>query len=310
MALGYETGAYVVADFHEWTSENIYWNDDARRWEPYPVERKTELQEMEARMMYEASAVITVCDSIAQELESQYPAGSKKVHIIRNVPPLERSDSFYPSLRDSLGVGDDQIILLWQGGTGPTRLLEPVIQALEFAPNVVFAIRGPFLDVFGEGYRKLAEESGVGDRLHLLPPVKSADVVAAAKGADIGIWTLPNLSKNFYYALPNKIFEYLAAGLPLVCANFPEARAIVETFTVGETFDPYSPASIGEALVKLCDSNARNRCAANVAPALSALQADQEWSKLVKLYDAMGAESSTMRWVLNRFSSALKIWQT
>jgi len=280
-------GARCVCDFHEWYSENVSWDAAEQTYVPHPESTRTMYQAAEALVMSRADEVITVCDSIAQELQKAYPLGQKKVHVIRNVPSLKRSDAAYPSLRESLPVKQDQIILLWQGGTGPTRLLEPVIKALALAPSIVFAIRGPSLDLFGDGYRKLAEEAGVGDRLHLLPPVKSADVVAAAEGADIGIWTLPNLSKNFYFALPNKIFEYLAAGLPLVCANFPEARAVVDGCGVGETFDPYSPESIAGALTKMTDAGARSRYAQNVGTALAELKADQEWSKLVSLYDSI-----------------------
>lgn len=287
LAAARKAGARCVCDFHEWYSENVSWDAAKQEYVPHPDPVRTMYQAAEALAMARADEVITVCDSIAKELESAYPLGGKKVHVIRNVPSLVRSGTAFPSLRESLQVKADQLVLLWQGGTGPTRLLEPVIKSLAFAPNIVFVIRGPSLDMFGEGYRKLAEEAGVSDRLHLLPPVKSADVVAAAVGADVGIWTLPNLSKNFYYALPNKIFEYLAAGLPLVCANFPEARSIVETYGVGATFDPYSPESIAEALVKLSDPEVRAGCARNVGAALTALQADQEWSKLVKLYEAL-----------------------
>lgn len=280
-------GARCVCDFHEWYSENVSWDAATQAYMPHPEATRTMYQAAEALAMSRADEVITVCDSIAQELQAAYPLGDKKVHVIRNVPSLERSEVVYPSLREFLQVTPDQVILLWQGGTGPTRLLEPVIKALALAPNIVFVIRGPSLDLFGDGYRKLAEEAGVGNRLHLLPPVKSADVVAAAVGADIGIWTLPNLSKNFYYALPNKIFEYLAAGLPLVCANFPEASAVVDGFNVGVTFDPYDQKSIAYALNRMSNPTFRATCVGNVGIALTELRADREWDKLVALYDRL-----------------------
>lgn len=287
LAAARSVGARCVCDFHEWYSENVSWDSVKLAYVPHPESTRTLYQAAEALAMARADEVITVCDSIARELQSSYPVGGKSVHVIRNVPSLKRSDVVYPSLRDSLQVKSDQVVLLWQGGTGPTRLLEPVIKALALAPKIVFVIRGPSLDLFGEGYRKLAEEVGAGNRLHLLPPVKSADVVAAANGADIGIWTLPNLSKNFYYALPNKIFEYLAADLPLICANFPEARAIVEGYDVGVTFDPYDPKSIADAMNKMTDQAFRSACASNVGIALTELQADREWDKLVALYGGL-----------------------
>jgi glycosyltransferase involved in cell wall biosynthesis len=126
----------------------------------------------------------------------------------------------------------------------------------------------------------------------VLPAVPSSDVVAAAKGADAGVWTLPNWCKNFYYALPNKIFEYLAAGVPVVAARFPEAQRLVEGHEVGVCFDPYSPPSIGAALQSLVEDAGRlERCRENIPGALAALQADREWERLVAVYRAMAQDA-------------------
>lgn len=242
--------------------------------------------------MHEASAVITVCDSIAEALEEELGAGegqSRKVEVIRNIPVLSAQPTKdYTSLKAQLGLPESQFLLLWQGGTGPTRLIEPIIAALEFVPTCVFAIRGPSLDLFGPGYRAIAEKANAGDRLILLDPVPSRDVVAAARGADAGVWTLPRLCRNFTYALPNKIFEYTASNLALLVADYPEARRMVETHGIGLTFDPYDPRSIAAAINRLIDE--RGLAAgfrANTQAALKSLDAEREWQKLVALYDAL-----------------------
>ncbi len=285
LAAARKIGTRCICDFHEWYSENVSWDDIKKQWAVHPLLQRELYQTAEALVMARADEIITVCDSIANELETQYPEYQRTIHVIRNIPSLSASDTEYPSLRQELNISKEQLILLWQGGTGPTRLLEPVIKALAYAKHVVLIIRGPSLDMFGEGYLTVARQAGVSKRLHLLPPVKSADVVNAAHGADLGIWTLPNLSKNFYYALPNKIFEYLASGLPIVCANFPEARAIIERYEVGAVFDPYDPRSIAGALKKFSDAAFREQCKKNVAPALVDLKANEEWDKLVRLYN-------------------------
>ena len=89
------------------------------------------------------------------------------------------------------------------------------------------------------------------DRVKLEPPVPSSDVVAAARGADAGIWTLPALCRNFTFALPNKIFEYLAADLPVLVAHYPEAKRLVLEHEVGLAFDPYDPQSIAQSIKRL-----------------------------------------------------------
>lgn len=288
LAVAHQTGAHLVADFHEWTSENVHWDNNSDGWAPYPPGWKDELQALEARILREASEVVTVCDSIADALAEEL-GGGRRPKVIRNVPALSSAPSRdYPPMKAQLGLSEDRFVLLWQGGTGPTRLIEPIIEALEFAPRCVFVIRGPSLDVFGPNYRAIAERVGAADRLVLLQPVPSRDVVAAARGADAGIWTLPRLCRNFTYALPNKIFEYMASGLALLVADYPEARRMVESHGAGLTFDPYDPRSIAAAINRLIDEPERaERFRGNTAKALVSLNADREWQKLVALYDAL-----------------------
>lgn len=281
--------AYCVCDFHEWWSENVSWDYDKNTWVPHPPEKRILFRLIERLIMWRADVVVTVCDSIADELMHDFARYKAPVAVIRNIPPLKHSASrVYPDLHGSLGLPADQFILIWQGGTGPTRLIEPIIESLQYLPNVTFIIRGPSLEYFGEDYRKLAEKVGVANRLILLPPVPSADVVAAAVSADAGIWTLPKLSKNFYYALPNKIFEYLASGLPVLAANFPEAIKLVANNGVGLCFDPYDPKSIAEQIDRLSSdkalvSNMRDA----IPPLLEKIDADNEWLKLVSIYEKL-----------------------
>lgn len=288
LAVAKSIGAHFVADFHEWTSENVHWSNQTGRNEPYPEDWKAELQALEAQVMREASCVITVCDSIADALAKELGNG-RKVEVIRNIPVLSAQPTKdYPPLKQQLGLAENQFLLLWQGGTGPTRLIEPIIAALEFAPACVFAIRGPSLDMFGKDYRAVAEKAGAGDRLILLDPVPSRDVVAAACGADAGVWTLPRLCRNFTYALPNKIFEYTASNLALLVAEYPEARRMVETHAIGLTFDPYDPRSIASAINRLIDEpGLASGFRQNTHTALKTLDATGEWQRLVAIYNAL-----------------------
>jgi starch synthase len=158
----------------------------------------------------------------------------------------------------------------------------------------VFVIRGPSLETYGEGYREIARKAGAETRLILQGPVPSRDVVAAARGADAGIWTLPRLCRNFTYALPNKIFEYVTSNLPLLVADYPEARRMVEQHKIGLTFDPYDPHSIAASINRLIDEpDLAQRFRDNTHAALAAIDAEAEWQKLVKLYDALPRASGS-----------------
>lgn len=280
-------GAHLVVDFHEWFSENVHWDSIKSEWSPYPEDWKIELQKLEALCLSEASATVTVCDSIADAMSAEL--GGRRPIVVRNIPKLDAIFTReYPPLKEQLGLPASSFVVLWQGGTGPTRMIEPIIESLAHAPRATFVIRGPSLDCYGDGYLQLARRLGVEDRLIMVGPVPSRDVVAAARGADAGIWTLPALCRNFTYALPNKIFEYIASGLPVLAAHYPEASRLISENDLGFTFDPYDPYSIASAINQLIDNPAMAaRFRRNTSLGLKRLDADAEWQKLVVLYDGL-----------------------
>ena len=168
--------------------------------------------------------MITVCGSIADAMAAELGNGRRPV-VVRNVPELNAIPTRdYAPLKQQFGLPDGCFVLLYQGGTGTTRLLEPVIEALALAPRCTLVIRGPSLDFYGDHYRELAQRAGASQRLILAPPVPSRDVVAAARGASGGIYTVLDVGRNCRFALPNKIFEYMAANVPVLSADYPSQR--------------------------------------------------------------------------------------
>ena len=221
-------------------------------------------------------------------MEARYGAVRGPVHVIRNIPTLSTGKARpHPNLRTSLGVPDDRTLILYQGGVGPTRGLEPVIEALGAAPGCVLAIRGPGIEAFAGPYNEIARRAGAADRLHLLPPVPSDEVVAACNGTDAGLYTVANLSRSFAWALPNKIFEYLAAGLPVLTADYPVARQLVVEAGVGSAFAPADPASIAAAMREICDPRSRAAMRSRLPALLATLDPQVEWAKLVTLYEVL-----------------------
>ncbi|MGZ3725626.1 MAG: glycosyltransferase [Pseudobdellovibrio sp.] len=277
-------GCYFIGDFHEWFSENVSWNPKKLSYEPHRLPRRLAYRFAERLVSKNADLTITVCESIGKMIEENNHLKSP-LSIIRNIPILKTSGKPTPDLRKDLNLSPQTTILLYQGGVGPTRLLEPIIEAMQYTEDCHFIIRGPGNETYGPIYKALAAKCNSADKISILPPVESSLVVDAAKSADIGIWTLPNLSPNFYYALPNKVFEYLAANLPVLVAHYPEPTKIVETYNVGLTFDPYSPKSIAEAINKLVNNKELlSKMKMNTADALKDLDAENEWNKLTDLY--------------------------
>jgi len=272
-------GAKLVVDFHEYFSENV-----SDRLVPHRGLRKLVYQRLEKFALRRADVVITVCRSIAQDLQRVEP---RRIELVRNIPAIGRVERPYPSLRDQLKIPDGLFVILYQGGVGPTRNLPPMIEALKLIPDAALVIRGPGMDYYGQEYRTLAAQLGVSERLFLAGPVPSADVVAAARGADAGIWSLVPVCKNFLYALPNKPFEYVAAGLPVLAAELPEVKREILDPGFGYGFAHSDPASIAVAVARL-------RADPEIHRRVRDARFEPDWPKLPAIYGALCTAPATV----------------
>ena len=283
------TGAHAVCDFHEWFSEHVTWSSKLQTYRPLSARQRAANKWLERLAFDRASAVITVCASIARDMEDEFGSSDEKVHIVRNIPaPLVFKARDYPSLRAQLSLRDDQFLVLYQGGVGPSRALEPVIAALSQVPECVLVIRGPSVDDYSHHYRLVAKQNGVAqNQLVFLPEVPSADVVAACRGADAGLYTVADLCKSFRYALPNKVFEYLMAGLPVLTADYPEVRKLVVENGVGLAFPPTKPADIAETIRGIMAPGQTKEMSSRIPALLAKLDAGDEWQKLVHIYRSL-----------------------
>ena len=287
-----QTGAHAVCDFHEWISENVTYDSATGQYRSHAPLVAATYRGMERFVVRHASATITVGEAIAAELDTLLD-GQPRVHVVRNIPSLvERSAKPYATLRATLAIPDSQFLVLYQGGVGPARQLEPVIRALRHAPGIALAIRGPAIEHFADAYRAVAIDAGGGaiERLHILPPVPSSDVLAATKGADAGLYTVADLCRSFSLAMPNKVFEYLQAGLPVLAADYPEVRNLVDGHGLGLLFDPRDPVSIAAAMMRLAsDRELARSMTSRIPAALATMNVDREWHRIVEIYDRLAA---------------------
>jgi glycosyltransferase involved in cell wall biosynthesis len=101
---------------------------------------------------------------------------------------------------------------------------------------------------------KIREYSNKSKRIHLHAPVIHSDVVNIIKSADYGLCFIENISLSDYYCLPNKLFEYAFAGLPVLASNFPEIKRVVDQYNLGLTCEP-NPQAIVDAVNRASNNN-------------------------------------------------------
>ncbi|MFA7419989.1 MAG: glycosyltransferase [Melioribacteraceae bacterium] len=157
-----------------------------------------------------------------------------KTSVVRNIPLYQKAEAKV-DFRKLYNIQDDKLILLYQGVLIPGRGISIVIEALSRIPNAVFLLLGDGDQ--RENYKKLAHKHGVSDRVIFAGSFTQKELINYTSAADVGLSLIENISISYYHALPNKLFEYIMAELPVLSSDLPQMKNIVNTYKVGEVVD-------------------------------------------------------------------------
>jgi len=234
------TGARLVYDSHE-LATSVPYRERAWAWFVGAIERLA---------VPRAALVITVSDGIAERLRERYGLPGTPV-VVRNVSALvegERSPDV-PGLRERLGLSPRTPLVLHQGAAAPMRGCATLVRAVAALDDAHLVFLGDD-DVrgFNGELAQLARELGAGDRVHFVASQPLEQLLALTREADVGVTLLEDTCVNHQLALPNKLFEYIAAGVPVVASDLPEMGRLVRERHIGWTADPSDPEAVAGAL--------------------------------------------------------------
>jgi glycosyltransferase involved in cell wall biosynthesis len=161
----------------------------------------------------------------------------------RQVPTSDR-------LRLSLGLAPDVRIALYQGNIQPDRELERLVLAAPYLePKTVIVLMGKGFRGVPERLQELIDRLGVAERVKIIPPVPYDELLDWTASADIGLTIFsPSYSLSIRYTLPNKLFEYLMAGLPVLSLQLDAIAEVIRTYDVGLVLSTLDPAAIGAGI--------------------------------------------------------------
>jgi glycosyltransferase involved in cell wall biosynthesis len=212
---------------------------------------------------------------------------------IRNCPPY-RPPIASSRLRDELKARGrcGSTIVLYQGLVDSMRCIEEIAEATRCFDE------GILLVVMGTGYGQWANPGAAlagFDRIVVLPPVPYTELVPYTASADVGILLYRNDCRNNYYCAPNKLFEYMMMGLPVIAPHFPGMVPLVEREAVGLCVAPDSPTAIAGAVNRLAADPARRaRMRAN---GLRLSKARYNWAQesapLLQLYRSLACNGAS-----------------
>ncbi|WP_438253495.1 glycosyltransferase [Microbacterium sp. A82] len=266
-----------VYDSHElWTHRNV----SADR----PLAKRLE-GPMERRGARRAAGVITVSPSIAEWLQQRYSLRERPI-LVRNIPPLgdRRIERSGGRLHELAGLAHDVRVIVYCGGITFNRGIERVIEAIPCLPDDVhFVLLGEGSEVYVAGLRSLVDRAGGHGRVHFVGAVAQSEVSQALADADVSIALTQPTVLSYEYSLPNKLFESIHAGIPILVSNTRDAAALVNEYDLGGVIAPdASPEALAAALLDVATSADRHRAAA--LDAARDLTWQQESARLVALH--------------------------
>lgn len=236
---------------------------------------------IERTLIARSAVVITVSESIATAYRHDY--GLDDVHVVRNIPPLKTTQAGLSVDRDYLrrryGIPSDHLIFLYQGALQAPRGIAEILRAFQRCRpdrHVVFLGFGPLTGI-------VREAAANSPNVHYHEAVKPDDVAGISASADVGIAFLCFGPRNHDFALPNKLFSYLHAGLPVLVSDLQEMRGVVEHFRCGWTMDN-TPEGICRVVDRIDDTDI---AAAADGAQRSRLELNWETEKaaLARIYD-------------------------
>lgn len=268
--------AKLAYDSHELFAEQEFSDRERKRW-----------REIEDAYIRDADWVIAVNQSIAGELQKRY--GLRDVNVILNAErPHVDGISQGQGLRQRLGLGERAVIGLFQGGLSAGRNLTTLAQAMHYISNEEF-----HLVFLGNGQMAaplsaMASRMGVSKRIHFLAAVPQSELLALTASADFGIIPYQPTCLNTYYCTPNKLFEYIAAKLPICASDLPELRRFVGGHEIGLIGDLSNARSAAELLsIMASDRSRRQEFRDRISNVRKKVSWDVEGKKFAELFSRM-----------------------
>jgi len=233
-------GVPLVYDSHEYfTSVPEIQNRPFVKWVWKTIEKS-----IFPRLKY----VMTVSEPIASIYEKMYLI---RPLVVRNFS--KNADHITPYTREEISVATNDLLLIIQGtGINIDKGAEELIDAVNISDGVALLVVGSG-DVVPQ-LKHQVKELNIWHKVKFIPAVPWETLMKYTKSADIGMCLEKDTNLNYRYSLPNKLFDYIAAGIPVIASDLPETGKIISENGSGMIIDRVTPEKISNALSELKDN--------------------------------------------------------
>jgi glycosyltransferase involved in cell wall biosynthesis len=271
-------GSTVVYDSHE------LWPDRNGRSEP-----RWWLIACESLFVRAAHRTITASPGYSQVMAKRYriaPPG-----VIRNIPDSSTFSSPVGSENGDSPGGDRDRLALYVGALTTGRGLELSIMALNQIDDVRLRLVGPARPAYLQELVQLAQTEGVSDRVEFAGAVSPDELIETISEASVGLALIQPICLSYRMSLPNKVFEYVAAGLPVLGSDLPAISALVNEHRIGLLAEPGEVGDVAAKLGEMLEPERNSAFRDAARAAAGELHWDREAQRLADEYRQAAARA-------------------
>lgn len=218
----------LVVDFHEIFSEMPSLKEGSIQKRVWKL--------IETQLVPRVKYSYTVSNSYANWFNESYGI---EPEIIKNVPKQREA----PNNSETLG----QKIVIYQGAINPSRGIDKMVLSMKFLDQVQLWIigDGPLL----EEYKTLAKNTGVEDKVRFFGKLSPTELKEITPKANLGLSLEEDNGLSYRYALPNKVFDYIQARIPILgSSDLPEIKELIEKYNIGDLIENHHPEHIASKI--------------------------------------------------------------
>lgn len=236
-------GAKLVYDTHEYFTEV-----------PELVSRpkiKRIWERIEKWIFPKLNTIYTVNESIASRYKEKY---GKEIRVVRNVSRKWKPDR--QITKTELGIPEDKKLLIVQGaGINIDRGIEEAVEAMKYT-------KGLFLMIVGDGdvvpqLKKYVNDHHLNDKVQFYGKRPYSELMYFTHHADLGLTLDKDTNLNYRFSLPNKVFDYIHGGTPVISSDLPEIRKVIDRYKVGAFIPSHNPEELGKFFMTLFENESQ-----------------------------------------------------
>jgi glycosyltransferase involved in cell wall biosynthesis len=258
----------IIYDTHEYFTET-----------PELVNRKltqTIWKRIEDHFFPKLTDILTVNSSIAKLYSDKY---NKTVHVSRNIPPTFAPERL--KTRTELGLPLNKHILILQGtGINMERGAEEAVLAMQYMNDTVLLVVGSG-DVFPT-LHKIIAKNNLQDKVIFKPKMPFAELRQYTMNSDLGLAIDKDTNLNYHFSLPNKLFDYIHSGIPVLSSGLIELKQIIDQYDIGYYIQNHDPKHIASVITSVFSNEDRyNKVKRNTVKAKEELCWEKEEKVLI-----------------------------